>query len=352
MREEFHPIMNRIRLGLIGYGLRGRGLLPVARAMEDTYEVTAVCAGSERTGEALHREHPEIAYFTDLPAMLDSGGIEAVVVETPPDTHTSCTVTALERNLHVLCDVPAVHGIDEAQSIWEAAAASDGVYMLGATTNYWGMIDTCLELQADGVLGTPVHLEAEYIQDIRGLAERTPWRRGYEPMRYCTHSLGPLLRWSHEELISACCMDTGSRILQDAGEHDAMVALFQTASGTVVRTTISFVNCHPHPHHRFVYHGTEGYYECTWPAPSFGPAAFYSRGPAQESGGSTPIQVSDRRAGLTADQAMLADFAAAVRGGPVVHGVRDALAMTLPGLFALESARRSGERIAITYPWS
>lgn len=344
--------MNTIRLGLIGYGLRGRGLLSVLARMGDTYEVTAVCATSERTGQELQAQHPGIAYCTDLAAMLDSGTLDAVVVETPPETHLECVVAALERHIHVLSDVPALHALPEAQTLWDAASASAAVYMLGATTNYWGFIDTCIGLQADGLLGEPVHFEAEYIQDIRGLAEKTPWRRNYEPIRYCTHSLGPLLRWAGEEFVSVCCMDTGSRVVPEADEHDAMVALLRTQSGVVARVTISFVNCHPRPHHRFVYHGTRGYFECTWPAPASGPAAFFSSERAADPGKPTALAVSDKCAGMSADEAMFADFAQAVRGGGCPYGVREALMMTLPGLSALESSRRGGERVEITYPWS
>ncbi len=53
-----------------------------------------------------------------------------------------------------------------------------------------------------------------------------------------------------------------------------------------------------------------------------------------------------------ADYAMLTDFADAIEGrkAPAV-GIREALAMTLPGLYALDSARHGGRLTQIRYPW-
>ena len=46
-------------------------------------------------------------------------------------------------------------------------------------------------------------------------------------------------------------------------------------------------------------------------------------------------------------------FADAVEGKtvPAVVGIRDALRMTLPGLYALDSARHGGRLTQVRYPW-
>ena len=54
-----------------------------------------------------------------------------------------------------------------------------------------------------------------------------------------------------------------------------------------------------------------------------------------------------------ADYAMLKAFLDAVEGGgqsPI--GVQEALRMTLPGIYAAESARNGGALTRIVYPWS
>ena len=53
------------------------------------------------------------------------------------------------------------------------------------------------------------------------------------------------------------------------------------------------------------------------------------------------------------DYAMLDAFVKAIREGrPSPISLKDGLRMTLPGIYAAESARRGGELTRIKYPWS
>ncbi|MBO6066018.1 MAG: hypothetical protein J6P36_06325, partial [Lachnospiraceae bacterium] len=53
------------------------------------------------------------------------------------------------------------------------------------------------------------------------------------------------------------------------------------------------------------------------------------------------------------DIVMLRDFADAILNGkPSPIGIREGLAMTLPGIYAAESAREGGALKEIRYPWS
>lgn len=53
-----------------------------------------------------------------------------------------------------------------------------------------------------------------------------------------------------------------------------------------------------------------------------------------------------------ADYLMIKDFLAAIAGekAPTVN-MREALRMTLPGIYALQSARAGGELTKVRYPW-
>ena len=355
--------MAKVRLGIIGYGFRGRGLLAMSRTVEGL-EPVAVCTSRKETAEKAKAECPDVTCHADYLEMLDSGTVDAVLVETPPQSHAACAIAALERNIHVLSDVPVLHDLEEVQPLWDAAAGSKAAFSFGATTNYWGFVDTCLDLKNKGLLGEPFYLEAEYVQDITEFARATPWRTGYEPIRYCTHSLGPLLKWlgKDQDLAAVACFDTGSHVHSGEAEHDAMAAIFRTASNVVVRLSISFVNCHPHGYHRYVLHGARGYFECTWPLTGAEPDAFFSTKNVYGLDKLTRLPISASRPELAtlenvsghgaADYAMLDDFAKAAKGRPPAIGLREGLRMTLPGLYALESSRRNGELVEIVYPWS
>ena len=93
--------MKDIRLGIIGCGFRGPDLLAVSRKVEGLTPV-AVCATSEATGVKVKANAPDVEFYTDYTAMLDSGSVDAVVVETPPALHAACSIAALARNVDML----------------------------------------------------------------------------------------------------------------------------------------------------------------------------------------------------------------------------------------------------------
>lgn len=359
-----------IRLGLVGYGYRGKSLARLATSGFDDVRLIAVCDASPVSLESAASDHPDAVRFLDFDRMLESVEMDALLVETPATHHAEFCAKALLRGISVMGDVPAVESIEQAQRLWDAQQKSSAFYMIGANANFGGFVETGVDLIKKGLLGKPYLAEAEYVHDIRDMFDLTPWRETYESIRYCTHSLGPVLRWLDEELVSVSCFDTGSHINQKPGQHDAMVALFSTSSNVVVRLLTTFINNFPTWGHRYRVYGTKGYFERTPAYEGEGSArtVFYSTElytdkkltelpihemrpecvRAEDMGAESKI---GGHGGM--DYALFERFLAAIRsGGPSPIGLREALAMTLPGVYAAESARRGGELIQIEYPWT
>ena len=352
--------MKQIRLGMVGYGFRGSGLFGLANRV-NSLEPAAICDANPDVAAKAKADFPDVAFFDNYEAMLDSGEIDAVLIETPPMTHADCAMAALERNIHVLSDVPVLHSLDEVQPLWDAAQESKAIYMFGSNANYWGFVGQLSALKEKGLLGKPFYMEAEYVHDITEFAKTTPWRQGYEPIRYCTHSLGPVLEWLEDELVSVSCMDTGSHVHPEKEGHDAMVAIFKSRSNAVVKLMLSFTNSLPFGVHRYVCHGTQGYFDCTWPLTGGEPEVRFCSKKDGKYEQLTPVTVSFAPARSTniedisgfgeVDCAMLEDFARTINGSHGKLDLRQGLRMTLPGLYAVESARQGGELTEITYPW-
>lgn len=354
--------MKKIRVGIVGFGGHGRGisLFNIFRKFREV-ELKAICDINPEVKEKINREYPEISFYTDYYKMIDSGEIDAVVIETPPAYHGTYSIEALKRNIHVLSDCPAVSSLEEGELLWEAAQTSKAIYMFGENMNYWSFVKIVKELMDKGLLGDPVYLEAEYIHDIRHLFSITPWRETYPPILYCTHSLGPILEWIEEELISVSCMDTRSHINKNLSQHDLMVAIFKTESDIVVKVICSFINNHPAAFHRFVFYGTEGYFERSSPFPdrkdSHIQKTFFST--TQITGMRKLMELPTLDEELIteghggADYKMIEDFIKAIidnRPSPI--DVKSAIKMSLPGIYALESAKAGGKLVNIKYPWS
>ena len=378
--------MREFRLGCVGLGGRGRGMLQwVAEGIEGMIPV-AVCDTDPAkfhqpykndSGEqpSLESVFPNVRFFEDYDEMLEQAGLDIVMVETPATCHAEFCVKALARGIHVYSDIPSVASLAEADALWKAQNASDAILMTGATTCGWGFLIVLEELFRQGLLGNVVSMDAEYIHDCRCLWERTPWRKpsatkpGRGPITYCTHSLGPLLKLLDEDLTRVVCLSSGSKISGLAGAHDVMTAVYQTPSGILFRNTNSFINCAGYAGHSYRVFGTEGYFEHTFGlGKDPGKTRFrseklkaFEKLTELDAGFAPPgldKWTCDRKAAESghggADGYLWHIFAEALRQGgqPAPIDVRAGLRMTLPGIYAAESARLGGVPLEIKYPWS
>lgn len=351
-----------MKLGIVGFGLRGRSLAALA---QKSFSITpfAICDALDANLEAAKQAYPSVRLFSTFNQLVDEVQLDALLVETPATSHAALCCQALARNIPVMSDVPAVSTVEEAHTLWRAQQASNGFYMLGANANLWGFADEAVDLVKQGTLGQPYYMEAEYIHDVRAYFETTPWRKTYASIRYCTHSLGPLLRLIDEDLEWVSCFDTGSHINQEEGQHDAMTALFRTRSNVVVRLLTSFINQYPGWGHAYRIYGTNGYFERTRGCAGMGTAKTFHYSPDCHSTkvlheiacgelprGANP-ETADEHGGV--DYALLKLFFTAIREGlPSPIPLREALRMTLPGIVAAESAQKGGALMRIQYPWS
>lgn len=366
---------SKIRFGLVGFGSphgkynsgRGGGLFQQAVAGFEGIVPAAVCDISRASLAQARKIFPGIKTFTDYDRMLASAQLDALLVGTPAPLHAEFAVKALRKNIHVLSEIPVVAGLKEIRALWAAHKKSRALYMAAANPNFLGWLEAAADLKRKGLFGDPIYVEASYIHDLRGYFARTPWRETFEPIRYCTHSLGPVLRLIDEDLDWVSCFDTGSHIGKVKGRHDVMAALFRTKSNVVVRLLVSFINNYLGSGHSFRFFTTKGCFERT---PSYSTrietsdvrTLFYSVDlPVFNNWIELPIAemppayaLNPRAAGHGGiDYAMLDAFFKAVRaGGPSPISLKEGLRMTLPGIYAAESARRGGKLTRIQYPWS
>ncbi|MBQ4528286.1 MAG: Gfo/Idh/MocA family oxidoreductase [Clostridia bacterium] len=369
--------MKKLRIGVVGLGHRGRELIKVA-AEFDYVDISAVCDIRRQnwfqtqwlSDKPLAEMFPETVFYEDYDEMLAKANLDAVIVETGADIHAEFCIKALEKDINVLSDIPNVAGLKEAQDLWNASLKSKAVIYTGANPNYQKFTVLLKQFYEKGLLGKPYCMEAEYIHwSMPGSASRIhlrengDWRKRLISIRYCTHSLGPLLTVLNEELKKVSCFGTGQHA--DPSEYesttadDMMCAQFQTESGVVVRLMRNKRCRADIGHHNYRVFGTEGYMERiernSNPVIRYNSTKELETGLKEISGEYMPPAYADNprakgHGGM--DYAMLDNFFKAISGGngePVT--LKEGLAMTIPGIYAEESAKRGGEVVVIRYPW-
>ena len=158
-----------LRLGLVGYGGRGRGLLQLATQSFPGVKAAAICDIDSALLDKAKAEHPNAALFTEFDRMLDGAPFDAMLVETPAALHAEFCSKALSLNIHVMSDVPCVDTPEQAKQLWDAQERSRAFYMIGANPNMWGFVEFAVDLKCKGLLGDPYYVETEYIHDVREL---------------------------------------------------------------------------------------------------------------------------------------------------------------------------------------
>ena len=140
-----------------------------------------------------------------------------------------------------------------------------------------------------------------------------------------------------------------------------MCAQFKTESGVVIRLMRNGRCRAEIGHHNYRVFGTEGYIELINryknPVIRYNSMKELDTGLKEVSGENMPTAYANNPKAKEAghggmDYAMLDVFFDAIANGkeaPIT--LREGLAMTLPGIYAEESAKRGGELMRMTYPW-
>lgn len=196
----------QVRLGLIGCGGRGLGLLNELLALEGV-DIAAVAdvlpQATERALQmTLAQGFPPPRTFSGADAwqrLLDCE-LDIVYIATPWDTHTPYAEAAMRAGKHAAVEVPAAVTLDECWRLVEASEQTRRhcVMLENCCYDYWETL--VKHLVFAGKLGTITHAECAYNHDLRSLLmdenSEGRWRRQPYTQRngnfYPTHGLGPV----------------------------------------------------------------------------------------------------------------------------------------------------------------
>ena len=357
--------LEQLNLGIVGAYRRGASFKAACDHLDNVC-IRAVCdTNIDGLEEAAHRLGAEERYVR-YEDMLEQSELDAVIIATPMHLHVEQTIQALQRDLHVLCEVTAAVSIDECRDLVTACKASKGLYMLAENCNYFRANLVVRELVHQGLFGTTYYADAEYLHNIKKLCETTPWRRtwqmGIDGITYGTHALGPVLQWMPgDRVISVCCAGSGHHYRDLHGElyaQDTSVMLGKMHRGGLVKIRADLLSDRPSITTAFQLQGTDGCFESARSRGGKDRIWLRSHCPDER----TWLDVSEleeeflppvwRDVSEAAQQAghggsdffIFLDFVSAIEEGrsPSI-GIHEAMDMTLPGLVSQESIGRGGE---------
>ena len=204
----FEPF-DEVRVGIIGLGNRGMGMLPLFDAVPGV-QVTAVCdvrrnlvrQASDQLAELGSRRPREYARGEDdWERLAAAEDVDFVYIASPWELHFPQAAAALRGQKHVGIELPIATEVDE---LWELVDLSEQQRkhcLLMENCNYGRQELAMLKMAHDGLFGDLTHGHGGYLHDLRELMFSetyyyNQWRRAWQTQHnrafYPMHGLAPI----------------------------------------------------------------------------------------------------------------------------------------------------------------
>src|SRR5262245_21115968 len=112
--------------------------------MRDRFSLAGLADPSRTVREALGARYGIGGLHADYRAMLDDGGLDAVVVCTPHGTHAEIVRAALDAGLHVFVEKPMCITLTDADAIVAARDRAGTVVQVGTMKRYDPAVEAML----------------------------------------------------------------------------------------------------------------------------------------------------------------------------------------------------------------
>ena len=165
----------RIRLGMVGGGEGAfiGAVHRIAARLDDRYEFVAGALSSDparaRDGAAAlyldpARSYPDYTVMADAEAARPDG-IDVVAIVTPNHRHHGPARAFLARGVHVICEKPMTHRLEDALDLGAAVQESGALFAVAHTYTGYPLVRQARAMVAGGALGEIRVVQVEYPQD-------------------------------------------------------------------------------------------------------------------------------------------------------------------------------------------
>ncbi len=218
--------MEKVRMGIIGYGCRSYGMTDILLGFDDV-EVVAVCDKYEdRVENAKNRVNEKkgvIPFGTvDYKEVLKRDDVDAVFIATDWEMHVPIAIDAMNAGKAVALEVGGAYSLEECWGLvdtWEKTKVPF-MFLENCCYNREELLATAIARK--GLFGRIVHLSGSYSHDLRQEVTKGKENRHYRLRNYLnrncenypTHELGPMAK------------------VLDINRGNLMVSLVSVASGS------------------------------------------------------------------------------------------------------------------------
>jgi predicted dehydrogenase len=337
----------KVRVGIVGYGVCRFGA-DFGFQDHPNVDIVAVSDLIPERREALMRACRCAHSYESLELLVKDPRIEAVFVATDAPSHARHCIEVLNHGKHVMTAVPAVWGsVEEAEDLVTAVRRTGLKYMMAETSCYHAACHAMRVLYRAGGFGRLVYSEGEYFHHSpTPIPSFRDWRVGFPPLWYPTHSTAYYVGVTGKRFLSVSALGfRGSYAAFQSGANrydnpfTDEYALFHTSEGGASRMSMS-KSVHGLIRETGRVFGERGWMEDMNYRGSMADFPDVSRPPLPPG---VPEGGHDGSHGP-----LMHEFISAILEDrePLVN-IYEALAMTVPGIIAHQSALLDGESLKI-----
>jgi predicted dehydrogenase len=164
-----------LKVALVGCGKIADGHI------EEILKVVAVCDREGLMAEQIAVRYGIPRTYDRYDAMLTEEQPDVVHITTPPQSHRSLALAAIDAGCHVYVEKPLAVGAEDAEALLERAQTARRKLTIGYSYLFDPPALRMRELMAAGVLGEPVHIESFFGYNLSGpfgralLADSSHW---------------------------------------------------------------------------------------------------------------------------------------------------------------------------------
>ncbi|MGI6454105.1 MAG: Gfo/Idh/MocA family protein [bacterium] len=241
----------KIRLGVVGGGF---GTSFQWHEHPDCVVEAVSDLRPERRERLMKTYHCQKSY-PSLEELVKDPNIDAVAVFTDGPLHVEHVEECMKHGKHVISAVPASlgGGIEEAERLLDVVKSTGLTYMMAETSYYQQKTISARKFYQEGSFGNLYYCESEYqhagLEDLYMENGQRTWRYGIAPMHYPTHCTAHLISVTGERLTEVVCHGWGDNdpVLQDNPYKNPFwneSAMFKTENNHAFRVNVWWKGAH------------------------------------------------------------------------------------------------------------
>ncbi|MDN3670050.1 Gfo/Idh/MocA family oxidoreductase [Echinicola jeungdonensis] len=154
-----------IKIGIIGCGDRGKGIMHVMKGLPGKYEITAICDIMDFRLAETKKTFPDISMksYKNYEQLLNDSNVDAVVIATPLNMHFAPAKYALQAGKHVYLEKTMTYNIPEAFELVKIAQANPHLTLqVGHQYRYTPLYYKVRDMIRSGYLGKITQIDSRW----------------------------------------------------------------------------------------------------------------------------------------------------------------------------------------------